>query len=64
MKGVSPNSYLAELGMDSMMAVEIKQTLEQEFDIFFSAQEIRNLTFTKLSEISNASADNTQDKLV
>ncbi|XP_011869316.1 PREDICTED: fatty acid synthase-like [Vollenhovia emeryi] len=47
--------------MDSMMAVEIKQTLEREFDIFFSAQELRNLTFTKLSEISNASADNTQD---
>ncbi|XP_011875292.1 PREDICTED: fatty acid synthase-like isoform X1 [Vollenhovia emeryi] len=61
MKNVSPTLYLPELGMDSMMVVEIKQTLEREFDIFFSAQEIRNLTFTKLSEISNASADNTQD---
>ncbi|XP_011706560.1 PREDICTED: fatty acid synthase-like, partial [Wasmannia auropunctata] len=41
MKVVSPNTTLAELGMDSMIAVEIKQTLEREFDIFLTAQEIR-----------------------
>jgi len=63
-KVISQNSSLAELGMDSMMAVEIKQTLEREFDIFFTAQEIRNLTFAKLSQISsaNVSNDNTQDE--
>jgi len=53
MRGVSRNSSLAELGMDSMMAVEIKQTLEREFDLFLTAQEIRNLTFAKLIKISN-----------
>ncbi|KAG5308211.1 FAS synthase, partial [Acromyrmex insinuator] len=46
------NSSLAELGMDSMMAVEIKQILEREFDIFITAQEIRNLTFAKLTKMS------------
>ncbi|KYN21443.1 Fatty acid synthase [Trachymyrmex cornetzi] len=51
-KLVSPNSSLAELGMDSMMAVEIKQILEREFDTFVTAQEIRNLTFAKLIKMS------------
>lgn len=55
MKVISPNSCLAELGMDSMMAVEIKQTLEREFGIFITAQEIRNLTFAKLIKMSVAS---------
>ncbi|XP_018363681.1 PREDICTED: fatty acid synthase-like [Trachymyrmex cornetzi] len=54
-KVVSPNSSLAELGMDSMMAVEIKQTLEREFDIFITAQDTRNLTFAKLIKMSVAS---------
>ncbi|XP_071578883.1 fatty acid synthase-like isoform X2 [Temnothorax nylanderi] len=64
MKVVSQNLSLAEFGMDSMMVVEIKQTLEREFDIFLTAPEIRNLTFAKLNKISNAnvSDDNTQDK--
>ncbi|XP_018312237.1 fatty acid synthase [Mycetomoellerius zeteki] len=62
MKIVSPNSSLAELGMDSMMAVEIKQTLEREFDVFVTAQEIRNLTFAKLIKMSVASiSDNDVD---
>ncbi|XP_018345165.1 PREDICTED: fatty acid synthase-like, partial [Trachymyrmex septentrionalis] len=61
-KVVSPNSSLAELGMDSMMAVEIKQTLEREFDIFVTAQEIRNLTFAKLIKMSITSiGDNDVD---
>lgn len=64
MKVVSRNSSLAELGMDSMMAVEIKQTLEREFDILLTAQEIRNLTFEKLDKMSsaNVSNDNTQNE--
>ncbi|XP_018311182.1 fatty acid synthase [Mycetomoellerius zeteki] len=60
MKTVSPNLSLAELGMDSMMTVEIKQTLEREFDVFLTAQEIRNLTFANLIKMSvaNISDDN------
>jgi len=45
---VARYTSLAELGMDSMMAVEIKQTLEREHDIFLTAQDIRNLNFFKL----------------
>lgn len=49
---MSPSTSLAELGMDSMIAVEIKQTLERDFDMFLSTQEIRILNIAKLVEIS------------
>jgi len=45
---VAQYASLAKLGMDSMMAVEIKQTLEREYDIFLTAEDIRNLNFAKL----------------
>ena len=35
-----------------MMAVEIKQTLEREFEVFLTAQDIRGLNFAKLQEMS------------
>ncbi|XP_071649609.1 fatty acid synthase-like [Temnothorax longispinosus] len=53
MKFVSQNSSLVELGMESMIAVEIKQTLEREFDIILTAQEIQNLTFAKLNKMQS-----------
>jgi len=40
------------------MVIEIKQTLEREFDIFFTLQELRNFTFAKLIEISTKISDN------
>ncbi|KYM97760.1 Fatty acid synthase [Cyphomyrmex costatus] len=49
---VSPNLSLAELGMGSLMIVEMKHTLEREFDLFLTLQEIRNLTFAKLTKMS------------
>ncbi|KAL1110578.1 hypothetical protein AAG570_008106 [Ranatra chinensis] len=52
LKTVSLHSTLAELGMDSMMAVEIKQTLEREFEVFLTPQDIRSMTFSKLHEYS------------
>jgi len=47
-----------------MMAVEIKQILEQEFGIFVTIQEIRNLTFAKLINmaIANISDNNVDEK--
>ena len=41
-----------------MIAVEIRQTLEREFNIRFTVQEIRNLTFAKLIETSTKISDN------
>ncbi|CAH2091553.1 unnamed protein product [Euphydryas editha] len=45
---VSDTANLAELGMDSLMGAEIKQTLERGFDVILGVQEIRGLTFAKL----------------
>lgn len=50
---VSPTASLADLGMDSLMGAEIKQTLERNYDVVLSAQEIRTLTFARLQELSN-----------
>lgn len=43
-KTVSTTASLSEVGMDSLMAVEIKQTLEREFEIFLTPQDLRALT--------------------
>jgi len=50
-KTVSQYSLLSEIGMDSIMSVEIRQILERDFNIFFTARDIRNLNFAKLAEI-------------
>lgn len=52
-KTVSPAATLADLGMDSLMGAEIKQTLERNYDVVLSAQEIRVLTFGKLEELGS-----------
>jgi hypothetical protein len=37
------------------MGAEIKQTLERSYDLVLSAQEIRDLTFARLQELSTGS---------
>lgn len=51
-KNVQDSASLADLGMDSLMGAEIKQTLERNFDIVMSPQEIRQLTFGQLKQLS------------
>lgn len=55
-KTVAPSATLADLGMDSLMGAEIKQTLERNYDVVLSAQEIRALTFGRLIELGNGGA--------
>jgi fatty acid synthase len=62
LKTISVNSTLAEVGMDSMTGVEIKETLEREFEIYLTPQEIRNLTFARLDELSAANQCTEVDK--
>ncbi|XP_022835184.1 fatty acid synthase-like isoform X2 [Spodoptera litura] len=52
LKTVSQQVSLADLGMDSMMALEINQILEREFKIFLTAQDVRTLTFARLLELT------------
>lgn len=47
--------------MDSMMSVEIKQTLEREFEVFLTAQDIRGLNFAKLIEMSTKDDDDKKE---
>src|SRR5699024_7625008 len=51
---LSTTSSLAELGIDSLMAVEMKQVLENEYDVVLSMQQQRLLTLKNLKEIETA----------
>jgi hypothetical protein len=50
------------MGMDSMTAVEIKETLEREFELYLTPREIRKLTFAILDELSAANLCTEVDK--
>jgi len=43
---------LADLGLDSLMGVEVRQTLERDYDIVMPMREIRQLTINKLQELA------------
>ncbi|XP_046609411.1 fatty acid synthase-like [Neodiprion virginianus] len=62
LKTVSLQTPLSELGMDSMMAVEIKQTLEREFEVFLTAADIRGLNFAKLQEMAMKQATESETR--
>ncbi|XP_025160326.1 fatty acid synthase-like [Harpegnathos saltator] len=64
MKMVGLRTPLSEIGMDSMMAVEIQQTLERKFDINFTTQDIQNLTFEKLRNIVDKDKCSEQTKIL
>lgn len=54
MNSISMTTSLSELGMDSLMTIEIKQALEREFEIYLSTQDLRAMTFLTLQELSEA----------
>ncbi|XP_066093790.1 fatty acid synthase [Saccopteryx bilineata] len=56
---VNLDSSLGDLGLDSLMGVEVRQTLEREHDLVLSMRDIQQLTLRKLQELSSqaSSAD-------
>ena len=48
---------LANLGLDSLMGVEVKQTLERDHDVVLPMKDIRQLTINKLRDIANGGAN-------
>ncbi|KAH6943233.1 hypothetical protein HPB50_017959 [Hyalomma asiaticum] len=48
----NPNISLGEVGIDSLMSVELRQLLERDYDLALSMQDIRQLTVSRLREIS------------
>ncbi|XP_043200491.1 fatty acid synthase-like [Amphibalanus amphitrite] len=53
---LNPDASLADLGLDSLMGVEVKQTLEREFGLTLESTAVRQLTFAKLAEIEQGGA--------
>lgn len=47
------DASLADLGLDSLMGVEIRQILERDYDVVMSMRDIRQLTINKLQEVTN-----------
>lgn len=52
-KSIPMDQKLSEVGMDSLMAVEIKQTLERDHELILSPQDLRNLTLQSLIDMTN-----------
>jgi acyl carrier protein len=48
---INPHSTLTELGLDSMTAVEIEESLEREFKVCLMPEEVHSLTFANLKKI-------------
>lgn len=61
LKTVSLGTTLSEMGMDSLMAVEIKQTLERDFELVLTPQDLRALTFQKLQEYVESREKDNED---
>lgn len=55
MNSLNADASLADLGLDSLMGVEVRQTLERDYDIVMAMREIRQLTINKLRELSSQS---------
>ncbi|EEC05145.1 fatty acid synthase, putative, partial [Ixodes scapularis] len=53
---LNPSLTLGELGMDSLMGVEVMQTIERDYDLNLSMQEIRQLSIGRLEEIGQGAA--------
>ncbi|XP_055593804.1 fatty acid synthase-like [Uranotaenia lowii] len=51
LKKISLESTLPDMGMDSLMAVEIKQVLERDFEVVLNAKDLATLTFEKLMKL-------------
>uniref|UniRef100_A0A336MX78 CSON007834 protein n=2 Tax=Culicoides sonorensis TaxID=179676 RepID=A0A336MX78_CULSO len=60
-KSIPMDQKLSEVGMDSLMAVEIKQTLERDYELVLSPQDLRVLTLKSLIDMTNKKSVN-EDK--
>jgi len=53
---VGADTSLGDLGLDSLMGVEVKQTLERDYEIVMAMKDIRALTINKLREVAGGAA--------
>ncbi|KAL1471762.1 hypothetical protein MTO96_039752, partial [Rhipicephalus appendiculatus] len=57
---LNPAVSMGELGMDSLMAVEVRQAIERHVSLTLSMKEIRQLTIEGLRQLSESTAANEQ----
>ena len=60
---VNSQSTLGSLGLDSLMAAEVKQVLEKEFNLNFTAEELRVLSIDSLKSAAEALPQSEHDKV-
>ncbi|XP_029977804.1 LOW QUALITY PROTEIN: fatty acid synthase-like [Sphaeramia orbicularis] len=58
---LNADASLADLGLDSLMGVEVRQTLERDYDIVMAMREIRQLSINKLRQLANGKQDVSND---
>ncbi|GBM58260.1 Fatty acid synthase [Araneus ventricosus] len=51
MSAINPEKSLGEIGMDSLMAIEVKQFLERDFDLVFAIPDLRQLKVKDLKKL-------------
>ncbi|XP_031331261.1 fatty acid synthase-like isoform X1 [Photinus pyralis] len=56
LKSAGMHKSFSHMGLDSIIAVELKQTLVREFNADFSDQEVRDLTFARLQAMESGKA--------
>ena len=61
---LDPGTTLGDLGLDSLMAVEIRQGLERDYDMVLSAQEVRQLRIKDIQAIEASKADEDKKAVV
>ncbi|CAL1290486.1 unnamed protein product [Larinioides sclopetarius] len=54
MSAINPEKSLGEIGMDSLIAIEMKQFLEQDFNLEFAIPELRQLKIKDLKKLEGA----------
>lgn len=50
---LNADTSLGDLGLDSLMGVEVRQTLERDYELVMTMKEVRLLTINKLRELSS-----------
>ena len=64
-KSVSMETTLSEMGMDSLMTVEIQQILEHQYDLFISQQILRSMTLSQLQKnVKSCDSNATEEKIL
>merc|ERR1719516_389467 len=58
---VNADTSLGDLGLDSLMGVEVKQTLERDYEMVMAMKDVRALTINKLKEVAGGKLNSGSD---